>query len=65
MVEMVSISQEEYLDFLKFKKIIKNDFSVQEELEFIENTLKSQKEYDEGKFTRVDSSHIDNFLDNL
>ncbi|MFP4401607.1 MAG: hypothetical protein ACLFPL_00085 [Candidatus Nanoarchaeia archaeon] len=65
MVQMVSIPQEEYLDFLKFKKVVKGDFTVQEELEFLENTLKAQKEYDKGEFTRVDSSKLDEFLDSM
>ena len=65
MVEMVSIPEDEYLNFLKFKKAIKGDFSVQEELEFLENTLKAQKRVDEGEFISVDPDKLNDFLDKL
>ena len=65
MEEMVSIPQDEYLDFLRFKKTIKGDFSVQEELEFLENTLKAQKRVDAGEYISINSDKLDNFLDDL
>lgn len=65
MEQMVTISQLEYEDFLKFKKIKHNDFTIDEELNFSENTREAQNRIDHGEFVAVDGSNVGVFLNSL
>ena len=65
MSQTVSISKEEYEIFLKFKKTIENNFTIEEELSFIQNTKDAQKRVDKGEYITINSSSVNDFLNKI
>ena len=65
MSQMVSITQEEYEEYLYLKKDYEESFSREENQQFLDNTRKAQERIDKGEYISVKAENLDEFLDNL